>query len=293
MDTATIERLTRISIERPLLPETYIPWKNKRTKEERYLPDNFISIKGLPIYNELTEDQILEIERHEAVQFMYSYDWSEALGVKFLSREIVKLNASSAETKFMYREIIEETRHMEMFGRGIQALDGDPLLPTGQHFFWSKISCRYLPNSCMFMAMIAGEFVSDAVGREVQNDKNVYSVLRKIAELHQIEEGRHIYFAKKYLEDFTKDAGLIKRSIYSIIMALHIHFMLTMYVKKEIFERAGIAHPKKLYKSARKNYRNKFSQTCLTTAVEFVKEFNGFNRITKPFWKWLLNIEIH
>src|SRR5664279_5015478 len=115
MDTATIERLTRISIEKPLLPETYIPWSNQRTHEEHFLPENFISIKGLPIYSQVTEDQILEIERHEAVQFMYSYAWSEALGVKFLSREIVKLKSGSAETKFMYREIIEETRHQEMF----------------------------------------------------------------------------------------------------------------------------------------------------------------------------------
>jgi P-aminobenzoate N-oxygenase AurF len=292
MDTATIERLTRISIERPLLPETYVPWNTKRTNDERFLPANFVSVKGLPIYDSLTEKQIMEIERHEAVQFMYSYSWSEALGVKFLSREIVKLKAGSAETKFMHREIIEETRHQEMFTRGIEVIEGNPILPTGHHFFWSKISCRYLPNSWMFMAMIAGEFVADAVGREVQKDEKVYSVLRKIAELHQIEEGRHIYFAKKYLEDFTRDAGIIKRSIYSIIMALHIHFMLTMYVKKEIFKRVGITNPKKIYKSARKNYRTKFSRNCLDTAVEFGKEFNGFNRVTKFFWRWLLSVEI-
>lgn len=293
MDTATIERLTRISIEKPLMPETYIPWNKERTTEERFLPDNFISLKGLPVYEQLTPDQILEIERHEAVQFMYSYAWSEALGVKFLSREVAKQKAGSAEMKFMYREIIEETRHQEMFTRGIEVLSGKPILPTGQHFFWSKISCKYLPNSWMFMAMVAGELVSDAVGREVQKDENVYSVLKKIAELHQIEEGRHIYFAKKYLEDFTKDAGFIKRTIYSLMMALHIHFMVTMYVKKEIFERVGIVNSRQVYKAARKNYRNKFSQTCLKSAVEYVKEFNGLNPLTRPIWKWLLKADIN
>jgi hypothetical protein len=293
MDTATIERLTRISIEHPLLPETFIQWNQKREDRERFLPANFISLTGLPVYDQLSGEQILEVERHEGVQFMYSYAWVEALGVRFLSREIVKLRAGSAETKFMHREIIEETRHQEMFTRAIEIVSGKPILPTGHHFFWSKISCRYLPNSWMFMAMIAGEFVADAVGREVQKDENVYSVFRKIAELHQIEEGRHIYFAKKYLEDFTNKAGLAKRSIYAIVMALHIHFMLTMYVKKEIFERVGIANANQVYKSAKKNYREKFSKTCLDTAVEFVKEFNGFNRVTKWFWNWLLKTEIH
>ena len=55
----------------------------------------------------------------------------------------------------------------------------------------------------------------------------------------QIEEGRHIYFAKKYLEDYTRNAGFVMRTIYAIVMALHIHFMITMYVKEEIFSRAS------------------------------------------------------
>ncbi len=292
MDTAAIERLTRISIEKPLMPETYIPWANKPTEEERFLPENLISIKGLPIYDQLSENQIKEIERHEAVQFMYSYAWLEALTVKFLGREISKLKAGMAETKFMYREIIEETRHQEMFARAIEVVNGRPILPTGQHFFWSKVSCQYLPTPFMFIVMIAGELVTDAIGREVQKDKKVFTVFRKVAELHQIEEGRHIYFAKKYLEDYTHNAGLIKRTLYCMLMAVHIYFMMTMYVKKEIFERAGVSNPQQVYQSARKNYKENFSGNCLQSAIDFARGFNGFNSVTRLFWKWLLNVQI-
>ena len=113
-----------------------------------------------------------------------------------------------------------------------------------------------------------------------------------MAELHQIEEGRHIYFAKKYLADFTNGAGIIKRSIYCMIMALHVHFMITMYVKKEIFERVGLKNAGKICKMAKENYRNKFSARCLTPVIEFVDGFNGFNPVTKAFWKWLLHAHI-
>lgn len=293
MDVAAIERLTRISIENPLLPETYVPWSTKPTAEERFLPESFVSVQGLPVFDQLTKDQVREIERHEAVQFMYSYAWSEALAVKFLSRELARLKAGTAETKFMYREIIEETRHQEMFGRGIEVIQGIPILPTGHHFFWSKVSTRYLPSSIMFMIMIAGELVADSIGREVQKDQKVYLVLRKISELHQIEEGRHIYFAKKYLEDYTKRAGLIMRTIYCSMMAIHIYFMMTMYVKKEIFERAGIANAGRVYKAARKNYRIKFSKVCLGSAIAFAKDFRGFNPVSKLVWRWLLKAQIN
>ena len=293
MDIAAINRLTKISVEKPLLPETYVPWGNKPTTEECFLPKGFISIEGLPVYQTLTKDQIIEIERHESVQFMFSYAWSEALAVKFLGREVAKLKSSAAEIKFMYREIIEETRHQEMFSRGIEAVDGKPILPSGHHFFWSKLSVQYLPSPLMFMVVIAGELVADAIGREVQKDQNVYSVFRKMAELHQIEEGRHIYFAKKYLEDYTKNAGLLRRTVYSVLMAMHIHFMITMYVKEEIFARAGVANARQVYKAARKNYRSTFSKKCLQSAIDFTKEFNGFNTVSKLFWKWLLKAQIN
>jgi hypothetical protein len=292
MDASAINRLTQISIDKPLLPETYVPWGDRPTSDEYFLPEKLISINGLAVSQKLTRDQIIEIGRHESVQFMFSYAWSEALAVKFLGREISRLKASAAETKFMYREIIEETRHQEMFGRGIEVVGGKPILPSGYHFFWSKLSCQYLPSSLMFMVVIAGELVADSIGREVQKDEKVYSVFRKMAELHQIEEGRHIYFAKKYLEDYTKNAGPLRRTIYCIVMALHVYFMITMYVKEEIFHRVGVSNPRETYTLARKNYRLNFSKICLQSAIDFAREFNGFNGVSKFFWKWLLKAQI-
>ena len=292
MDTVAIERLTRISIENPLLPEEYVPWDIKPSPDDTFVPNHLVSIYGLPIQEQVTPEQLREIGRHEAVQFMFSYAWSEALAIKFLGRELVSLTAETAETKFMYREIIEETRHQEMFSRAIEALNGLPIRPTGHHFFWSKVACRYLPSSLMYMAVIAGEFVADAIGREVQKDKDVYCVLRKAAELHQIEEGRHIYFAKKYLEDYTRNASNVMRTIYCITMALHMYFMITMYVKEEIFRRVGIADSSHVYEVARKNYRSRLAQESFQSAIDYAKDFNGFNLVSKFFWKWLLKVEI-
>jgi hypothetical protein len=292
MDTATIERLTRISIENPLMPETYIPWANKPGEDETFLPAGYVSVDGLPVCRELSHAQIREIERHEAVQFMYSYAWLEALAVKFLGREVAKLQSGVAETRFMYREIIEEIRHQEMFGRAIEVVGGRPILPTGYHFFWSRICCQYLPSPWMFMIIVAGELVSDSIGRAVQKDPKVYSVFKKVAELHQIEEGRHIYFAKKYLEDYTRNAGPVTRTIYSALMAMHIYFMRTMYVKQEIFERVGIPKASSVFRQARRDYRRRFAENSVQSAVTFVKEFNGFNPVSRLFWRWFLKVEV-
>lgn len=292
MDAITIERLIRISKENPLLPETFVPWNNKREEHEKYLPDSLMSVHGLPLYDQLTKEQILEIERHEVVQVMYSYGWSEAMFCLFLNKYILDKSPHDPEFRFILRELIEEFRHQDMFAQAVQLLDGKPILPTRQHFFWGKFTAKYLPASWAFMSALSVELIADVYGKEMRRDEKLYSVLRKISELHHIEEGRHIHFAKHILERYTKNAGFLKRSLYSMILALNVHYMRTLYVKVEIFERAGVPNPKAVYKEAYRNYKNKFAKACLDDAIEFAQSFNGMNWLTRPFWRRLLKANV-
>jgi hypothetical protein len=68
--------------------------------------------------------------------------------------------------------------------------------------------------------------------------------------------------------------------------------MITMYVKEEIFRRVGMRDSRGVYKAARENYRSRFAQKGLQSAVDFVKSFNGFNRVSKFFWSWLLKADM-
>lgn len=289
MDAIAVERLIRISIDKPLMPETYVPWANKLEEHEHHLPDHLVSLHGLPEYEQLTKEQVDELRRHEVVQFMYSYAWGEGLLNAFLTRQIYNVKPESAEFRFIIREVIEESRHQEMFLRAIRELDGDPLPPTRAHSFWGRFGSRWFPGPWFFLVAISSELVADEYGRHVQADPKMYSVLTKIAELHQVEEGRHITFAKQYMEKHILNAGFLRRTVYSIIFALNIFFIRTMYVRQEIFDRAGIADSKKLYRKARKHYSRKFTAYCLSSSIDFTKEMRGFNWITRPIWNRLLN----
>jgi hypothetical protein len=232
MDSIAIERLIKISIDKQLMPETYVPWDNKLAPQEHHLPDHLVSIQGLEEFSELTKEQIDEIRRHEVVQFMYSYAWGEGLLNVFLTRQIYNMPPESPEFRFIIREVIEESRHQEMFLRAIRELKGEPLPPTRIHSFWGRFASKWFPGPWFFLVAISSELVADEYGRHVQNDDKMYSVLSKIAELHQIEEGRHITFAKQYLEKHFTNAGFIRRSVYSTIFALNIYFIRTMYVRQ-------------------------------------------------------------
>lgn len=287
-----IERLISISKKKPLLPENFIPWDIPAQPHQQFLPEDLVSLHGLPEYDELSELQKRDVGRHEVVQVMYSYAWSEALFCLFMNRYILSLKTHDVEYRFLLRELIEEFRHQEMFNRAIDHLEGDALLPTWLHKFFGLSTVRFFPPDIVFISCLSVEMMADRYGDVLRKSLKVYPVLQKVAELHNIEEARHILFTKLFLHKHTSKAGFIKRCIYSYIILMNIYFMRSLYVKQEIFERVGIKNSRKIYKKANKNYKIKFGESCLDDIKNFVTEIQGFNWATRWAWRTFLNAKV-
>lgn len=288
-----VERLIQISKTKPLLPETFVPWDDEPTAETIYLPEELVSLHGHPLYDTLTREQQIELGRHEVVQVMYSYAWSEGLACLFFNRHLLTLeDTTSTEYRFLLRELIEEFHHQDMFASAVMKLGGKPVKPNRHHHFWGKLTVKYMPAASVFMSVLAVEMIADLYGKLMRKDPKVFSVMRKVSELHHIEEGRHIHYTKLWLQKFTNNAGFLRRSWYSIVILFNVYFMRTLYVKEAIFERIGVDEPKKYQKAAYRHYRTKFAKKCLTESIDFVEEFNGFNWLTKPLWRRVIKAEI-
>jgi len=292
MDAAELERLIKISKERPLMPETYIPWQLEPEATDIFLPEFLTSLHGLEIYDALTPFQKTELARHELVQVIASYAWGESLFCVFMTRHLITLPADDIEHRFLLRELIEEFRHQEMFGQAILKIHGRPIKQTRLHQFFGKFSNKYLPADYLFMGSISVELVTDIYGDYARRAPNIYPVIKKMFDLHNIEEARHILFTISLVKTHAARAGYIKRTLYSYVILFNIFFVRTMYVKREIYERIGLENPEQIYKLAARNFKQKFSETCLTDIIQFVEEWNGFNAATRWAWRWLLGAKV-
>jgi len=292
MDVKEIERLIKISKEHPLMPDTYIPWQEEPKPEEIFLPEVLASLQGLEIYDTLTPAQKLELGRHELVQVIASYAWGECLFCLFMTRHMLTLPIDNVEHRFLIREMVEELRHQEMFERAITQLGGKPIKQTRLHQIFGHFSNKYLPADYLFMGSVSVELVTDVYGNYARKNPQVYQVLRKMFDLHNIEEARHILFTKALLKGYSSKAGYIKRTLYSYVILFNILFVRTMYVKQEIYERIGMENPTAAYQLGAKNFKNKFAETCLDDIIEFVKDWGGFNRATRWAWRWVLNAKV-
>lgn len=288
---AMAERMIRISKEKPLLPETYVPWADEPREDTLFIPAKLVSLEGHPLWETLTAAQQRELGRLEGVQVMYSYAWSETLACLFFNRHLLTLNPDSIEYRFLLRELMEEFRHQEMFGMAIRRLERVPVLPTRVHKFLGNFSVRWSSPAVVFMSVLSVELMADLYAKHIRKDENVYSVMRKTSELHHIEEGRHIFYTEAWLERYTKKAGFFRATAYSLVVMMNLYFMRTLYVKQAFFEQLGVPDPEKYFKAARARHKEKFADLALSATVTFVKKFKGFNFITRPLWRKLLGVK--
>jgi hypothetical protein len=292
MDDEEVERLIKISIERPMMPETYVPWQTELQPGEVFLPEELNSLQGLALYDTLTPRQKLELGRHEIVQVIYSYGWGEGLFCMFMSKYLLSLQPDNVEYRFLLRELIEEYRHQEMFARAIKSLEGEPIPPTRLHRWIGMLTAKYLPVDFLFMGSLSVELITDTYGDKTRKHPASYLVLRKVFDLHSIEEGRHIHFTRGLLKRYSDKAGFIKRTIYSYVILFNIFFVRTLYVKKEIYNRIGLENPEEVYQLARNNYKSKFTGIGLSKVIDFVDSWGGFNRATRWAWRLLMDVKV-
>lgn len=292
MDEKAVERLIKISKERPLMPETYVPWQKEPGYNEVFLPEPLNSLQGLSLYDTLTPTQKLELGRHEMVQVLFSYSWGEGLFCLFMSRYILTLQPDDVIYRFLVRELIEEYRHQEMFGEAIRKLNGSPVKPSWLQRWIGLFTAKFLPVDFLFMGSLSVELITDTYGDKTRKFPACYSVLRKVFDLHSIEEARHIHFTKWFLKRYSDDAGFLKRTIYSFVILFNVNFIRALYVNREIYDRIGLTDSDKVYKMALKSYKTKFTEIGLVAVVDFVKSWNGFNFLTRWAWRSLMGVEI-
>ena len=287
-----IERLIRISKEKPLLPETFIPWTLAETEAHIFLPEKLVSLAGLPIYATLSPAQKRELGRREVTQALYAYCWSEGLFCAFMTRYIVHLPPDNLERRFLLREVIEESRHQEMFAAAIEKLGCSPVPVNWFQRIVSQITVQFFPVDFVFLSCIAVEMMADRYGEHLRHEPAAFPVLQKVSQLHNIEEARHILFTKALLRQYTEQAGFWRGTWYSLIVLLNMRFFQSTYVRPEIYRSLGLKNPQQIYRQAFRHYQARFATECLDSVRELVDGFHGFNFLTRPLWRWVMKMAV-
>lgn len=246
-----------------------------------WLPEEAISLFGLPEYTTLPETIRNRLSQFEFTGFIQAGIWLEAIFIERLSKNL-KNTQSTQELAYYLHEIREESGHSLMF---LKLMENSGLRLPGiwrNRPFIADFLGRHTPlNSTLFwLAVTIGEEVPDRLNRYIrtQGQNKVDPVIRQMCTLHIIDEARHIAHARSALERSLAHCSKLERKLLTpIVNILLRQFVRTFYLPNaEVYELAGLNPGKQWREMARKNpARHEFILKCLNPALHLLRS-HGF-----------------
>lgn len=195
-DRETIaERLLRASSQKSFDPEVDVDWEQPLLDDAFYMPEHRVSLYGTPLWERLSHRQRIDLSRHEIASTASVGIWFELILLQLLTRHIYDLPPTTDHVRYALVEIGDECRHSVMFSRFIEKLDCPAYGPGTTAHTLGRVLKTVAAGPEVFAAILIAEEILDTLQRELMIDESVQPLVRRVSQIHVIEEARHVRYA--------------------------------------------------------------------------------------------------
>ncbi|MFP5021030.1 AurF N-oxygenase family protein [Pseudonocardia phyllosphaerae] len=275
----TAERLLRSSAELSLDPMTEIDWDAPLEDGKYGMSPEWCSLYGTRYWAEMTEDQRVALTRHETATVASTGIWFEMILQQMILRDFYAANPADPSFRWALTEIADECRHSNMFARMIEAM-GTPLyLPKRWILALGRLYKSTATGEGAYAAVLVAEEVLDVMQRDWMRDERVLPMLRTVANIHVIEESRHMKFAREETREALRDAGPIRRRLSALYVALVAFAVVDSMWNAQVYANIGLDRRR----AVREAKANEARKALLRSSVAGLMEFlNSCGLLTRP-----------
>ncbi|SDP47064.1 AurF N-oxygenase family protein [Lentzea jiangxiensis] len=196
----TAERLLKSSAEKFYDPEVDIDWSAPLADGLFYIPEQRISLYGTPLYDTLTQEQRIELSKHELASIASVGLWFELLLMQMLVKVVYNTDPTTRHAQYALTEVADECRHSTMFARLVERVGCPAYGPTKHTHRLGKLLPVVGYGPAMYGSILVAEEILDRLQREAMNDETVQPIVRMVNRIHVLEEARHVRFAREELQ---------------------------------------------------------------------------------------------
>lgn len=196
----TAERLLATSAKHSFNPDVDIDWSVPIDNGMRFAPEHRVSLYGTYLWDQMTEQQRIDLGKHEVCSIASVGLWTEELLMQMLLRHAYSTDVLSMHHAYALTEIEDECRHSRMFARMIRTLEGDAPGPGKTVTFLGRIFAAISTWPQTFAGVYYVESYTDTLQREGMDDESLHPIVRQVARIHVIEEARHLKYARDELD---------------------------------------------------------------------------------------------
>ncbi|WP_371477400.1 diiron oxygenase [Kitasatospora sp. NBC_00315] len=234
----TARRLLASSAKLSFDPLKDVDWSAEPEPGRYYAPPRRLSLYGTPQWERMTEDQRVELSKHEVASIASVGIWFEEILMQMLLRHAFDRDPTTAHVQYALTEIADECRHSVMFARMISWMGVPAYGPGRRAHELGRIFKAVSTHSQTFGGTMYVEEILDAFQREAMADESLQTLTRQVSRIHVIEESRHISYAREELQ--RRRLGPIRRRWEQLAIGVIIYYSTVSLINPRLYAAVGV-----------------------------------------------------
>ena len=193
------DRLLEASAKHSHDPDTELDWNAPLEPGKWFVPEQLVSLYGTPLWRGMSEEQRIELSKHEFASMASAGVWFEIILMQLLTRHIYDLDPRSSHVTYALTEMADECRHSRMFARAVEKVGTPYYGPGGVTRFLGRVLKTTATTPGAFTATLLVEEILDRFQRLTFADPSVQPLVQGITRIHVVEEARHVRYAREEL----------------------------------------------------------------------------------------------
>jgi len=194
---ALAERLLRSSARQSYDPEVDIDWAAPVPPDLWGMQPERMSLYGTHLWESLSDEQRIELSRHEAASLASVGLWFELILMQMMLRDLYDDDPTGAHMHYALTEVADECRHSTMFGKSIAHFGVPAYGPPQRIHTLGRLFNHVVRGPSAYASILVAEELLDTWQRDLMKDERVQPVTRMVARIHVLEEARHMTFARE------------------------------------------------------------------------------------------------
>jgi hypothetical protein len=236
----TATRLLRSSARQSYDPEVDIDWDAPLVEGMYFMRPERMSLYGTPMWDTLTQQQRIELSRHEVASISSVGLWFEIILMQMMLRDVYDEDPRVARTHYALTEIGDECRHSTMFGKAIERVGAPAYGPTPHVHRLGRMFKTLASGVSAYASVLVAEETLDRWQREMVKDERVQPLVRMVSRIHVLEEARHMTFAREEVERGVASLSRSALAWHQLITAQTAFFVARSLVNPQIYAVVGL-----------------------------------------------------
>jgi hypothetical protein len=278
------ERLLDASAKHSFDPDTELDWDAPFEDGMWFWPPELVSLYGTPMWERMSQEQRIELSKHESVSLASIGIWFEIILLQLMARHIYDLDPTSKHVRYALTEVADECRHSMMFARLIGKAGAPAYRPTRLHHGLARLMKTVSTTPGSFTATLLVEEILDWMQRQTFPDERVQPLVRGVTRIHVVEEARHVRYAREELRRQMATAPGWEKSLTRVMSGETARVVAASLIGPKVYESVGLDPVLAVREARNSPHRREVMRNSAQRLTEFLDEIGVLRGPGRKLW---------